>query len=720
MAENTIGRRELMQTAGALGVSLSYGGVSAAVFQDTENAQELWYQKPYRIVQTNLREPDILEDPRRIARQVREFGADAIITNIGGIVAFYPTDLEYQYRNPFMEEGVDFVREMIDAARAEDLAVIGRFDLSKAMKIVYDAHPDWFMVTPDGEPREYEGTYRACPNGAWANDYGIRILREGLGRYHVDGVFFNMSGYPTRNYDHVDKGSCRCQNCRRRFREMYGLELPEQDSFDDPVWPQYLEFQDRTVEELNEKNHSVIKSILPNAGVFGRHMYNEVVRYETQRRIYRTGPEWAYQSGEQARRYQALIPGKPFSSTSAAHVDYPWRQALESPSYHMVRFAQQLGAGAQLDLYLMGTFDDQDDRRFVKPVSNLFKWYGQHTDHYEGVKPSARVAIYNSMRTQRWGGGVPSGQQWSDGFRGVYTALVDRRIPFWFISDKRVEDGTTKLSPDDYDVIILPGVAILTDAEAAALDAYVEAGGIVIATGQTGAYGGLGAKRKKMALQSSPIASYDATLDAHGWSWDAALVAEIDLAPARIPATGPYYTAALAEGVDNLLSRAPNQRFGPPELSYALPDAKRGEEPGVLVRKVGKGVSIHMPWRPDVMYYRQGLPDHARLFAALIEKYAPPAPVKLEGSGPVELMVMKQPLANRLLIHVVNYSGQRNGLYEKPALIHDLRIGVRGGGEAETLVDGKRLGRGKKGSDGYRWYSLPPVNYFEALTVAVD
>ncbi|MDF0546288.1 hypothetical protein PX699_28420 [Sphingobium sp. H39-3-25] len=81
---------------------------------------------PYRIVHTNLRKPDIRENPKLVARRIREFGRNAIIPNAGGIVAFYPTKLEYQYCDPFMRPDQDFVRDMIDADRAEGLVMIER------------------------------------------------------------------------------------------------------------------------------------------------------------------------------------------------------------------------------------------------------------------------------------------------------------------------------------------------------------------------------------------------------------------------------------------------------------------------------------------------------------------------------------------------------------------------------------------------------------------
>lgn len=49
-----------------------------------------WMDEPIRLVQTNLRETDASLDPARLARQLSEFPANALLFGMGGIVAYYP------------------------------------------------------------------------------------------------------------------------------------------------------------------------------------------------------------------------------------------------------------------------------------------------------------------------------------------------------------------------------------------------------------------------------------------------------------------------------------------------------------------------------------------------------------------------------------------------------------------------------------------------------
>ena len=673
-----------------------------------------WWEHEYRILQTNLREIDALEDPRTIARETRAFGANVIVSNIGGIVAFYPTQLPLHYRNPFMKS--DFAGEMVAAAHAEGLAYIGRFDLSKATKPAFDAHPDWFMRNRDGTPREYAGTYQACPNGGWAQDYSLQILKEGVERHDVDGLFFNMTAFVRTDYSDVDHGICVCDNCERRFRDLYKLDLPHTDDGTDPNWGAYQQFQGRIMAELSAKARDVIKAARPNVPLmdfFG----GVVARGEVQRRVSRKAPEWPHAMGEQTRALMALAPGKAFSATSTAHMDYPWRQVTESTGNHMLRFAQALGTGAKLDLYLMGTLSDQDDPRYLPPISRLYHWHAANEQHYAGLEPGARVALYNKGSIFQ-SGGTGLARYNSNAQRGAYQALVDARLPFWMTNGMQVAKATADRS---YDVIIMPHVMSLDEGEAAALDAFVEAGGLIIATGYTGALGPDGKPRPGSAMKSSPVGSFGEPRDGHGWSLDMSKAA-VPMGPGRMPIDETFFPVTPRSGATSLIPFAPDQRFGPPEFSYARPGEAARADAGALVMPYGKGHHVHIPWLPDWLYYRDGMDAHRVLFESLIARYAPPQRLLLEGAGPIEMMAMRQPATGKMLVHVINYSGQRNTHYGDPLIAQGLKLGVRGpvGSTARMLVAGKAVkGKRRAGDQDHLWFDLPPVETFEAVQLTM-
>jgi hypothetical protein len=713
-ARNRIGRRSFLQAmpVTALVAASPTLARAAPLAEGGGFDRKTWWKHEYRVLQTNLREIDVRHDPREIARATRAFGANVLVSNIGGIVAFYPTALELHYRNPHLRG--DFAGRMVEAAHAEGLAYIGRFDLSKALKPAFDAHPDWFMRNRDGSAREFAGTYQACPNGGWAQDYSLQILREGVSRHEVDGLFFNMTGFVRTDYADVDHGICVCDNCRRRFRDMYKLELPAKDDGSDPNWPAYMQFQQRVMAELSAKAIAVIEEARPNVPLLD-FFHGVVARGEVQRRVSRKAPEWAHAMGEQTRWALSASPGRAFSATSAAHIDYPWRQVTESAANQMLRFAQALSTGAKLDLYLMGTLADQDDPRYLEPVSRLFRWHAANERHYAGLTPAARVALYNNGSPFS-SGGAGWTRYATNSARGAYQALVDARIPFWMTNGAQLRKAA---DARPYDTVILPHVTNLSDDDAAALDAFVESGGLVIATGYSGAFNENGAARAQQAMRSSPVDRFTTPQDAHGWSLNMT-AAKLPLNPGRMSVDETYFGVLAQAGASDLAPFAPDQPFGPPEFAYAQPGKAARTDPGVLVRSFGKGHAVHIPWLPDWLYYRDGLDAHRELLAALITRYAPAPLLVLEGPGVVELTAMRQASAGKLLVHVINYSGQRNTRYAEPPPAHGLRLGVRGGvgAKAQALVAGRTL-TGRPGDGGRLWFDLPPVAAFEAVQLTL-
>ena len=91
--------------------------------------------------------------------------------------------------------------------------------------------------------------------------------------------------------------------------------------------------------------------------------------------------------------------------------------------------------------------------------------------------------------------------------------------------------------------------------------------------------------------------------------------------------------------------------------------------------------------------------------------------VRVEGAGPVEVTVRRKPGAGgELVVHLVNYAGQRQSAYEEPPALHGLRLGVRADvGQGRALVGGVAVKPGARDAQGYAWLEVPAVKHFEAI-----
>jgi hypothetical protein len=77
-------RRVMLQALSA--TSVAYVTAGSAMAQPGSRAArggKAWWEEDYRIIQTNNAETDVLQNPRDIAKAVKDFGGTAIVSNIG-------------------------------------------------------------------------------------------------------------------------------------------------------------------------------------------------------------------------------------------------------------------------------------------------------------------------------------------------------------------------------------------------------------------------------------------------------------------------------------------------------------------------------------------------------------------------------------------------------------------------------------------------------------
>src|SRR5687767_4296118 len=221
-----------------------------------------WMKEPIRWVQTNLRQVDATLDARRLSEELAEMRANVVLMGMGGIVSYYPTAVQYHYASPDLPAGRDMFGDVVRECHARKIRVVGRYDLSKTPKAVFDAHPEWFFRQSNGQPVIYNGLYSTCINGGYYRDQAMKILAEGLEKYDVDGLFFNMFGNQSRDYSGRDVGLCHCDACTRKYRELYGKVIPEQPDDD------YRMFMFKSSREVADAIGKLIREKRPKAGYF--------------------------------------------------------------------------------------------------------------------------------------------------------------------------------------------------------------------------------------------------------------------------------------------------------------------------------------------------------------------------------------------------------------------------------------------------------------------
>lgn len=621
--------------------------------------KDWWEGYPWRLIQTNLREIDMLDmDAQRFVADLRAFKATVVLLNTGGIIASYPTELRFHFQSPFLEG--DSLQEIIAACHAEDIKVLARTDFSKVRREIYEMHPEWAYKSPEGKIVDYNGDIHVCVNGDYQQKYAFDIMKEILTTLDVDGVFFNMAGYQVRDYSGNYYGICHCDSCQEAFSEMFGAPLPDAEDMSDPLFRQYLVFKERTLKEHQKRVYQFIQDLRPDVCVANHHRVAErgFVRQEANTAMDRPLPRWQYSASDNTKWVVASYPDMVPSTTTVDFIDFPYRHVAVSPYQQKLRLAQNLANGGVLDYYLIGRLDNHEDKSGYEAVREMFHYHAAHEEEYDDLESKANIALLK-------------GKDGNDAeFRGWFRFLVENH----FLFDTLMIDAALKVPWDKYEALILPDYEPLATGLIGALDAFVQDGGTVIAVGKSGFRDRYYELRDAFPLECLGIeniktvrddmrSSYFKLDDKEGFD----RFAETDL----IYMDGYYIYAEYAEKVEKRFRLIPPHNFGPPERCYYTIVT---DHPAFTVNHYGAGMGISVPWAPGSIFYRQGHTNTFDFAADLLEGVAGLTSVGGNVSPMVEITLLEREDRKYQLLHLVNGSGHFGVTFFAPSVVEDVEI----------------------------------------------
>jgi hypothetical protein len=670
-----------------------------------------WQSRQWRLIQTNLREIDMLDiDAQRMVEELQSFKANVLMLNAAGIIASYPTDLPFHFQSPYLKG--DSLEEILDACHQAGIRVMARTDFSKVRRPIYEEHPDWAYVSPDGEIVDYNGDVHVCINGPYQQVYALKIIEELFETLDFDGIFFNMGGYKTRDYSGNYYGICHCQHCQHKFEAMYGLPLPESEDLSDPLYRTYLEFKQQTLADHRAKVYRFITERWPHVCIANHTAFNRgFIRQESNTGIERPLPHWQYSASDNTKWAVASFPGMVSSNTTVDFIDYPYRHVAVSPHQQALRLAQNLANGGALDYYLIGRLDNHEDRSGYEGIRDLFHYHAAHEETYVDLVSEANVML------------LKAGGPHADEYRGWFRFLVEHHVLFDVIRTNAALD----LSWEPYDTVVVPELEAMSDELAQRLDTFVEAGGTLIAVGQTGfrdefynprtepALACLGIDKVKFVredMRSSYLKFVDLQ-DKAGFPH----MAEIDL----VYMDGAYVYATYADEAETRMNLIPPHNFGPPERCYY---EQVTSHPGFVVHPYGEGCAIYLPWSPGALFHRQGHLNTAMFCGDLLLHVADVKAVGGTLSPMVEVTRFAKADGRYDLVHLVNGSGHFGNSFYAPVRMKDIRVSIECDSAPQTIIalrGGAELPDGASPTfdweDGQLSIDVPELGLFEALKI---
>lgn len=680
-----------------------------------------WWQKPVRMMRLDyisdlqrMKEDDLAA----LARSKKEqwhvncewvIGTPGIAPGLGYQTTFNTPRFE---KFPALGDW-DLIREYLPHARDNGIHVLAYLNQHWFSFEFAAQHPGWEQLLADGRtygsvnPLYGHGT-TLCVNSPW-RDWSFSLIREAMAT-GIDGVFLDG---PV-----IFPGACYCEFCRAKYRERTGNDLPPVEDWADPNWKTFVDFREDSMAEYLRDARAALREVNPEGVIFLNAGSWHGGGWRVARNIEKCGPHQEFNGAElffhpgpdrflfswAATAKHLMAGGKP-AVVFSHHCLGAWHYIPLPPIEAQLAYAQSVACGANPWFAIFDYALDHSREESVAPIREIGGFLERHEEYYTQTESAADVALLFSTQSNTYyvshrsdlyrdtGSGreqdlvmdTGSGKMVVDwrkrkgicddlqgsSFQGYYATLTQEHIPFDVILD-------ADLTPERlsrYRVVILPNTACLSDAQAAALRAYVAAGGNLVASFETGLYDERGEPRETPALADL------LGLEAIEGAWR--------------PAVAEEYVRALATHA--AVPFAPGQLIPRPALSLKVRPMAETEIPAVFLDETGR---VYAALNPDSSYpalvlsqpggrvaylpmligsaaAKLKMEQHRRLLGAVV-RWAHGGALPLESSAPptVQIELRRQP--GRRLVHLVNCTGDMQRPITRLIPLRDVRVGLTG------------------------------------------
>jgi len=383
-------------------------------------------------------------------------------------------------------ENFNMVQKMIDNAHARGMRMIGYYR-HMADKSMAEKHPEWLCRTADGGTF-MEGGKRPkwlCLNSGFREFIKTRLLEQvDMG---IDGFYFDyihMPGTWLGRPRHIS--SCCCQNCREKFKKIYGRKMPVKPQRTDPETKLLIDFYNRTLIETFEEWTQAVHQKNPDCVMLVSCTFTPGMHHPAMKGLAEISQS-AKTEWNKAIVWPREIPKdvlKPdddmrwaagFTYLRGASDDRPphtWIHSIWTKEEALSAAAANLTYGLIANLSIN---EDEIPKMSFKPA---FDMGNKVSPHLMRTKPMRWAAIhYNEKwRDRLWPDEEKIWKQALWPAYGPFEALCRARLPVNYITDRQLEDG--KLN--DYKILILPTPTKLTKTQLKQVAQFKTTGGIVL------------------------------------------------------------------------------------------------------------------------------------------------------------------------------------------------------------------------------------------------
>jgi len=655
-------RREFL-AAGAAVATLTH--LPAAFGQSPVVApDETWARRTKRWAQLTLAENDAASfDLDFWLDYLSRTKSDGLCFSAGGCVAYYPTEVPFHHRSAWLGKR-DIVGEVVDACHRRNIAVLLRTDPHATYDDAAAAHPEWIACTADGKPRRHWASpemWVTCALGPYNFDFMNDVHREIMQRYKPEGIFLNRW---------AGSGDCYCAVCRKNFLQATGFDLPVGGDPHDQVERALIRWRQQKLYACIDRWNDTIRSIRPDSSMIPNNGSGALIGQDAMElskrapmlvadRQARHGTIAPWIVGKTAKEYRATLGNKPNVSLFGVGLEEPyrWKDSVQDSPEIRIWVLEEIAHGARP--WWSKFAATLHDRRWLPVVEDVYTWAAANERYLNYEKPIARVAIVYSQTTAWFYGGKDAEAKVEDFALGWCGMLTESRIPFEMVH----EGNLTPQNLSRFRTLILPNIACLSDAQAQQLRAFVQAGGSIIATYDTGLFREDGSPRKDFALTDLFGARFTGRREQR--MQNSYLRLEAKDAPDSPILAGFSDTERVINGVSRVVVEPSAHDFAeiPITLIPTYPDLPMEKvyprtsdthEAQLYLRQVASGGRVaYFPFDIDRTFNEVLTRDHLRLMRNTVEwALNEKVPIESSGHGLVDLVAWHN--EDSVVVHMVN------------------------------------------------------------------
>lgn len=563
--------------------------------------------------------------------------------------------------------------EYLKKSRAHGIREIIYYNVHSINQKTSDEHPDWLQREKDGASMKAYDIYNlVCvnPHGPWHKNFLKEIVR--LAKHDIDGIF--LDGPIMR-----DTG-CYCDVCRADFEKRFGHSIYDATR---------LELQTMRIESATahvKETYETVKKINPEIalylnnsalrpdiiGVNARKLYDyvDMLGAEGGFHSHLTDPAGMWQISSFSKHLECIagdtLSGeKPLVCFFAGNVSRT-TYFMHTPAETLASYAQSYANGSNVWYGVHFSASEFKDTESALTAKKMNEFILDNREVFGPSKVCARVALMWSQNTANNYSASVGNSDFVDareaGFeeRGdhfgelisVYDMLVRNHVQFDIIDEVSILNGTIK----QYDSVILPEVACLSDEVARIIADYVRDGGHILANfdvamyNEDGSYAGKSKLEEVLGIKGEPRI-HKAQCIGRTYMFkakDDPLLEKLSFP--RIP--GPILNAEMQVADDAEVLMTINL----PMPSTYLPLAPENERyPSVVKHAYGKGTAYYISGDyGETLRSHRNVLDYSNLIRQFVDLTSRKTVVS-DSVGLYEVVLRRQ--ENRFILHVINMTG---------------------------------------------------------------